>query len=115
MPDGEQVVARLGGDDLLAIDNTRYATTRSQSDLLVSVEGTSTPFVDTLLDVVPGVTVVDPAEARADITIFSGGIVPEQIDRPFLAIAPEGGAPGVHVTGSVEEPELTFVQAPIRC
>lgn len=112
LPDGERVVARLGGDDLLAIDNTRYATARSQEDLLISVEGQSTPFVEALLSVVPGVTVIEEGDdARPAITIFSGGTVPADIDRPFLAIAPDGGAPGVAVTGIIEEPEVDFLQS----
>ena len=110
LPPGEQVIARLGGDDLLASDNTRYVTTRAQNDLFVSVVGETTPFVEALLNVVPGVTVVDPDSGQGEITIFSGGVVPDDVDRPFLAIAPSSGAPGVAVVDAVEEPALSFTQ-----
>lgn len=111
LPPGDQVVARLGGDDLLAADNTRYTTARAQGDLLVSVVGQRTPFVEALLNVIPGVTVVGSDSDQAQITIFSGGTVPDDIDQPFLAIAPESGAPGATPVGSVAEPEVSFTQS----
>ena len=60
LPAGEQVVARLGGDDLLAIDNTAYAVARSRTDVAVSIEGEPDPFTTALLDVLPGIEIVDP-------------------------------------------------------
>ena len=111
LPDGEQVVARLGGDDLLAIDNTAYAITRARSDLAVSIEGEPDPFVTALLDVLPGVEVVDPDIDTPEVTIFVGVSVPEDITRPFLAIAPPGGAPGISEDGVVEQPVVTLVRS----
>jgi len=104
LPAGERVIARLGGDDLLAIDNTAYAVTRSRSDLAVSIHGELDPFLQTLLDVVPGVEVVDPNVDTPEVSIFSGVPVPDDITRPFIAIAPVGGAPGVTVARSCPRP-----------
>ncbi len=111
LPDGEQVVARLGGDDLLAIDNTAYAVTRARSDVAVSIEGEPDPFTTALLDVLPGIDVIDPAVETPEVTIFVGVPVPEDITRPFLAIAPPGGAPGITETGEVEQPTATLVRS----
>ena len=111
LPAGERVIARLGGDDLLAIDNTAYAVTRSRSDLAVSIHGELDPFLQTLLDVVPGVEVVDPNVDTPEVSIFSGVPVPDDITRPFIAIAPVGGAPGVTVEGDVENPAVTLVRS----
>jgi uncharacterized membrane protein len=111
LPDGERVIARLGGDDLLAIDNTAYAVTRSRTDLAVSVHGELDPFLQTLLGVVPGVELVDPEVDTPEISIYSGVAVPEDITRPFIAIAPPAGVPGVTVVGDVENPAVTLVRS----
>lgn len=111
LQDGEEVIARLGGDDLLAIDNTAYAVTRSRSDLTISIHGTPDPFVSALLDVLPGVEVVDPAVDAPEVSIFLGEDVPDDITRPFLAIAPPSGVPGLVVDGVVEQPAVTLVRA----
>lgn len=111
LPDGEEVIARLGGDDLLAIDNTAYAVTRSRADLAVSIHGDPDPFITALLDVLPGVEVVDPDVDTPEVSIFLGTTIPEDITRPFLAIAPPGGAPGVTEDGVVEQPAVTLVRS----
>ena len=111
LPDGERVVARLGGDDLLAIDNTGYAVTRSRADLTVSIHGESDPFITALLGVLQGVEVVDPDIETPEVSIFLGTPVPADITRPFLAIAPSGGAPGVTIDGVVEQPIVTLVRS----
>lgn len=111
LPDGEQVIARLGGDDLLAIDNTAYAVTRSRVDVALSIHGEADPFITALLDVLPGIEVVDPEIETPEVTLFIGEAVPDDITRPFLAIAPAGGAPGVTVTGEVEQPVVTLVRS----
>ena len=111
LPDGDQVVARLGGDDLLAIDNTAYALTRSRSEVAISIEGEPDPFTGALLDVLPGVEVVDPAIETPELTIFVGVPVPRDITRPFLAINPPGGAPGITEVGEVEQPAVTLVRS----
>lgn len=111
LPEGDRVVARLGGDDLLAIDNTAYASTRSRTDLAVEVVGEPDPFVDTLLSVLPGVRIIDPAVEPPDISVFVGTDVPDTITRPFLAIASPSGAPGLAVTGTVESPAVTLTRS----
>lgn len=111
LPEGEQLIARLGGDDLLAIDNTGYALARSRSDVAVSVEGETSPFLQALLDSLSGVEIVDPDIAVPDVSIFVGVPIPEDITRPFIALAPPTGAPGVEITGTVENPAVTFVKS----
>ncbi len=111
LPGGERVVARLGGDDLLAIDNTAYAVTRSRTELAVAIIGEVDPFLQTLLDVVPGITIVDPTIDEPELTIFSGVDVPDDITQPFLAIAAPSGAPGVEVVGEAENPAVTLVRS----
>lgn len=111
LPFGERVVARLGGDDLLAIDNTAYAVTRTGADLRVSVQGDGGPFLDALLGSLSGITVVDPGEATPEVTIYVGVPVPEDVSRPFIAIAPPDGIAGVDVTGRVENPIIALVRS----
>lgn len=111
LPDGDEVIARLGGDDLLAIDNTAYALTRSRSEVAVSVEGEPDPFTTALLEVLPGVEIVDPNIETPELTIFIGVPVPDDITRPFLAIDPPGGAPGITEVGEVESPAVTLVRS----
>ena len=110
LPAGDQVIARLGGEDLLAIDDTAYALARQKRAVAVSVEGSNDPFVEALVESLPGVTVVDPAEVVPDISIFVGVPVPDDIARPFWAIAPPGGFPGVEVDGSVDQPVPTLIR-----
>ncbi len=107
--DGEQIIARLGGDDLLSIDDTGYALTRRRTDLTVSVEGTDT-FISALIASLPGVQLVDPAEQVPDVSVFVGVDVPDDLARPFVAIAPPSGVVGVDVTGTVEAPVATLVR-----
>ncbi len=111
LPAGDEVIARLGGEDLLAIDDTAYALARQKQGVNVSLEGPADPFIDALVGSLAGVTVVDPAEAVPDITIFNGVAVPEDIARPFWAIAPPGGVPGIEANGTVEQPIPTLVRA----
>lgn len=111
LPDGEQVIARLGGDDLLAIDNTAYAVTRSRADVAISIHGEPDPFITALLDVLPGIEIVDPDIETPEVSIFIGEPVPDDITRPFLAIASPGGAPGITEDGDVEQPVVTLVRS----
>lgn len=110
LPQGDQVIARLGGEDLLAIDNTAYATARQRRTATVAVVGESDTFLQALLAAAPGIVVVDRAEQTPDVLIFNRAPVPEDVTRPFLAIAPPGGVPGVDVVGEVESPIPTLVR-----
>jgi len=107
---GEQVVARLGGQDLLAVDDTAYALTRRRTDLTVSVEGEDT-FVSALIDSLPGVELVDPAVQVPDVSVYIGVDVPSDLARPFLAIAAPRGVVGVEVVGVVEAPIPTLLRS----
>ncbi len=110
VPAGDRVIARLGGEDLLAIDDTAYALARQKRSVAVSVEGSSDPFVEALVASLPGVTVVDPAQSVPDVSIFVGRDVPDDIARPFWAIAPPSGFAGVDVGGVVEQPIPTLIR-----
>lgn len=110
LPEGERIVARLGGDDLLAIDNTAYAVARTRDDLSVAIHGDADIFLTTLLETLAGVTVVDPAVETPEIDIYVGQAPPEDSLRPFLAIASPTGVPGIRVTGDTEAPAVTKVE-----
>ncbi len=114
LPPGDQVIARLGGEDLLAIDDTAYALARQKRSVAVSVEGASDPFVEALVASLPGVTVVDPAEVVPDVSIFVGVDVPDDIARPFWAIAPPSGFAGVAAGAVVEQPVPTLIRTSDR-
>ncbi len=110
LPHGTEVIARLGGEDLLAIDDTAYATASQQDDLRIAIEGDPDAFFSALIDSLPGVGVVDPEVETPDVTVLLGVPVPDDIARPFLAVVPPGGAPGVTVDGMVEAPIPTLVR-----
>lgn len=110
LPAGDQVIARLGGEDLLAIDDTAYAVARRKRAVSVAVEGTGDPFVEALVESLPGVDVVDPAIISPDVSIFVGADVPPDITHPFWAIASPAGFTGVSPSGSVEQPVPTLIR-----
>ncbi|MGH1489525.1 MAG: VWA domain-containing protein [Acidimicrobiales bacterium] len=114
LPAGDQVIARLGGEDLLAIDDTAYARARQKRSVSVSVEGSSDPFVEALVASLPGITIVDAAEVVPDVTIFVGVDVPDDIARPFWAIAPPSGFAGVEANGTVTQPVPTLIRTSDR-
>jgi len=110
LPQGERVIARLGGEDLLAIDNTAYAVARQRRTSTVAVVGEVDTFLQALLVAAPGIAVVDPAEQTPDVVIYNRTAVPDDVARPFLAIVPPGGVPGVEVVGEVDAPIPTLVR-----
>ena len=114
LPAGDQVVARLGGEDLLAIDDTAYALARRPQSVAVAVVGVSDPFVEALVASLDGVTVVDPAVSPPDVSIFVGVDVPPDIVHPFWAIAPPSGFAGIEPTGTVEAPVPTLIRTEDR-
>ncbi len=127
LPNGEQVVASISGnssdsatssaassglasaEDLVAIDNTAYATARDQRETTVSVVGKPTPFLEAMVAAQEGVRLVDNTSTVADLVIFSGVDVPEDINQPFVAIRPPAGVPGITVEGDVEGPVPTLI------
>jgi len=114
LPAGERVQAFLEGEDLLDIDDRAYAVAPSRRSLSVLVAGPDDPFLDAMLASIPGVEVTRSAAAApapdADLAIYNQVDVPTDPQAPFWAIAPPSGAPGVAVTGTVEQPAATLVR-----
>ena len=114
LPAGQRVQAFLEGEDLLDADDRAYAVAPSRRHLDVLVAGPEDPLLDALLAAIPGVEVTRSATPvpapDADLAIYDRVDVPADPQAPFLAIAPPSGAPGVAVTGSVEQPAPTLVR-----
>ncbi len=114
LPAGDEVIARLGGEDLLAVDDTAYALARPRTNVAVSVEGTDDPFIEALIASLQGVDLVDADEVVPDMTIYVGVDVPADISRPFWAIAPPSGFAGIDPVGTVEQPVPTLIRTADR-
>ncbi|MBN2623515.1 MAG: VWA domain-containing protein, partial [Acidimicrobiales bacterium] len=114
LPAGERVEAFLEGEDLLDVDDRAYAVAPSRRGLDVVVAGPDDPLLDALLASIPGVEVTRSATGvpapDADLAIYNQVAVPADPQAPFWAIAPPAGAPGVTVTGSVDQPAATLVR-----
>jgi Mg-chelatase subunit ChlD len=115
VPAGERVEAFLEGEDGLDLDDHAYATAPPVQDLAVAVIGEPDPFLDVLLDSLPGVTrtaVDTPAAAPdADVVVLNQVPVPDGLTTAYWAIAPPGGSTEVTVTGEVELPAVTLVDS----
>lgn len=113
LPAGRRIEAFLEGEDALDLDDHRYATAPPVDDLNVAVIGSGDPFLDILLDALPGVTaarVPSPAAAPdADVAVIDRVPVPADLHIPYWAIAPPGGAPEVTVAGEMEQPAVALV------
>ncbi len=113
---GDRVEAFLDGEDLLAIDNRRWAVTNRRSALAVEIVGARDPFLAAALRSVDGAEIrfvdeFDPDHA-ADVLIFDQVEVPERPGAPFFAIAAgDGVGTTVEVNGSVEQPVIALVRA----
>ncbi len=114
LPPGQRVQAFLEGEDLLDVDDRAYAVAPSRKSLDVLVAGPDDPLLDVLLAAMPGVEVTRSAAGvpapDADLAIYNQVAVPADPQAPFWAIAPPAGAPGVAVTGAVEQPAATLVR-----
>jgi Mg-chelatase subunit ChlD len=114
LPAGERVEALLDGDDLLAADNHAYAVASPRPRLRVLLAGPENLFLERLLAAIPGVTLERSETSRpapgADLAIYDGVPVPADPGAPWLAIAPPGGAPGLTVTGAVDQPAVALVR-----
>jgi Ca-activated chloride channel homolog len=122
VPAGEAIVARLGGDDLLAVDSTAYAVGRQRQALRVGLIGDGA-FVEQALAAIGEIEIVrDPdlespsAAGDIDVLVVDGVAVPDGIDVPILAFAPPGGIPGgVDVDGAagglIDAPIITSVDS----
>lgn len=115
LPAGERVEALLDGDDLLAADNHAYATASPRPHLRILLAGPEDLFLDRLLAAIPGVTLERSETARPapgmDLAVYNQVPVPADPGAPWLAIAPPGGAPGLPVTGAVDQPAVALVRA----
>ncbi len=115
LPAGRRIEAFLEGEDALDLDDHRYATAPPVEDLAVAVVGQGDPFLEILLDSLPGVTATPVPTAAAapdaDVVVFDRAPVPAGINQPHWAIAPPGGAPDVTVTGEVEAPAVALVDS----
>ena len=115
LPAGERVEALLDGDDLLAADNHAYATASPRPHLRILLAGPEDLFLERLLAAIPGVTLERSETARPapgmDLAVYNQVPVPADPGAPWLAIAAPGGAPGLTVTGAVDQPAVALVRA----
>ncbi|MEZ5216649.1 MAG: VWA domain-containing protein [Ilumatobacteraceae bacterium] len=115
VPLGDRVEAFLEGGDQYPLDDRAVAVAGRRPPIDVLLAGRTT-FIGELLAAIPGVT-VHVAEPGApldttdiDVAVFAETPVPADIDVPYLAIAPPAGAPGVAVTGTVDQPAIALVR-----
>ncbi len=114
VPLGDRVEAFLEGGDLLALDDHAVAVAGRRPPLDVLLAG-DTAFIGELLAAIPGVTVTvadepSPSGADFDLVVYNLTPVPPEPQAPYLAIAPPNGAPGVAVTGVVDQPAIALVR-----
>ncbi len=118
LPPGDRVEAFLEGEDLLAIDDRRWAVTARRSAIDVLVVGAKDPFLATALQSIDGVTITTSdtfdVDHDADVVVFDQVAVPADPGAPFLAIAPPTGLDTVDVGQTVEQPAVTLVRSDDR-
>jgi hypothetical protein len=103
---GQAVTAQLIGlTDANALDNTSSLVLSAGVDLTVTVTGDGSPFLDALVESVPGLR--PAAGAPPDVLIVDGGSA-TIVDRPAWIIAPQTPPPGITVQGRLEAPIVTF-------
>ena len=103
---GQAVTAVLAGyEDANTLDNSASLVLSAGTDLTVTVTGDGSPFLDALVDSVPGLR--PAAGAPPDVLIVDGGDA-GIVDRPSWIIAPETPPDGVTVMGRVDEPIITY-------
>jgi len=128
VPLGDRVEVFLSGADLLPADDRAVAVGGRRPDLDVLLVGDGL-FIGDLLSSIPGVTLstlsaseasevsgagADPEAgtgAGYDVVVYNGVAVPDTVAVPWLAIAPPGGAPGVAVTGELDQPAVTLLRS----
>ncbi len=118
VPAGDRVEAFLEGGDLLAADDHAVAVAGRRPQLKVLLAGDPL-FIGELLASIPNVTVdASPVDAPTgegyDVVVYNGVALPAAPSGPataYLAVAPPGGAPGVTVTGTVDQPAISLLRA----
>ncbi|MFN2638393.1 MAG: hypothetical protein ABR585_15420, partial [Gemmatimonadaceae bacterium] len=72
-------------------------------------------FLERLLAAIPGVTLERSETSRPapgmDLAVYDQVAVPADPGAPWLAIAPPGGAPGITVSGAVDQPAVALLIA----
>jgi hypothetical protein len=91
-PGDRLTVQLLDNTDALALDDSASLIVASTPEQLVSVSGEGSPFLEALVDAVPGFT--NQGEGTPSIAISDGGPLPT-VDRPTWLIAPEATPQGV--------------------
>lgn len=103
---GTVLTARLAGEpDSLPLDDRADLVIGGGATLTVGVQGAGSPFLDALIDVVPGVTAAGGEES--DILVVDGGPLPA-IDRPAWIIRTETAPEGLQLMGLEENLAVTF-------
>jgi hypothetical protein len=93
---GDLVSVRLrDNQDALPMDDGASLIVGSGPEKFVAMAGEGSPFLEALVDAVPGFTT--EGEGEGDIAIVDGGPLPE-IERPTWLIAPESVPEGVIVS-----------------
>ncbi len=122
VPSGERIVAVLEPDPTAAdpyqLDNQFYTTVTRRPELTVLKVGEPNPFLETALEVIPGLSLEaqtsfsdnDDIPDDIDVVIADRVAVPSDIDAPVWAIAPPGGFAEVETTTDVDQPALTLIQ-----
>lgn len=90
---GDRLTVRLvDNSDALPLDDSATLIVGSAPEQLVLVSGEGSPFLEALVDAVPGFT--NQGEGTPAVLIADGGALPT-IDRPTWLIAPEATPEGV--------------------
>ncbi len=123
-PDAGAIEARLEGHDFLALDDVAWAVPPTPSALKVNLISRSNRFLETALALLPGVEVTriapedyqarppSPSAAPADLTIFDGVPLPEELPGgALLILAPIGSTRLFSMTGAIERPSAIAARA----
>jgi len=103
---GQAVAAQLVDHrDANALDDSSTLVLSVGTDLAVTITGQGSPFLNALLDSVPGIR--SAAGSAPDVLIVDGGDA-GIVDRPAWIIAPENPPEGVTIMGRLEEPIITY-------
>jgi hypothetical protein len=103
---GQAVTAQLIGlSDANPLDDTSSLVLSAGVDLAVTVTGEGSPFLDALIESVPGLR--PAAGAPPDVLVVDGGDA-TIVDRPAWIIAPRTPPLGITVQGRLEAPIVTF-------